>query len=52
MTAVIGLDNFAQLSITDQTAGALSFAQITFGGNSINVVGVAAAQFDAGDFLL
>jgi Ca2+-binding RTX toxin-like protein len=52
MTAVTGLNTFDQLTITDNTFGGGIFAQITFSGNSINVVGVTAAQLDTADFLL
>jgi hypothetical protein len=53
MTAVSGLDNFSQLTITDRTTPqGLAFADVAFGGSNIFVVGVLAAQLTGVDFLL
>jgi Ca2+-binding RTX toxin-like protein len=52
LTAVTGLNTFSQLSITDQVSGALHYADVSFGGNHIFVVGVSASQLTQADFVL
>jgi Ca2+-binding RTX toxin-like protein len=52
LTAVTGLTDFSQLSITNQSTGLLNYADVSFAGNHIFVVGMTAAQLTAADFLL
>ena len=48
LAAVTGIATLADLTITNVAGGAL----VTFGANSIEVVGVTAAQLDSSDFIL
>ncbi len=48
MRPVAGLNNFAQLTITDAASG----ARVMFNGDSILLLGLTASDLDAGDFLL
>ena len=48
LAAVEGIASLADLTITNVAGGAL----VTFGSNSIEVVGVTAAQLDSSDFIL
>ena len=52
LSQVSGLTSFGQLSITDQTTGTLNYADVSFAGNHIFVVGVSAAQLTAADFVI
>ena len=48
LTAVTGLDSFAQLSIVDVAGG----AEVSFGGNSIVLTSITMQQLTSQDFLI
>jgi Ca2+-binding RTX toxin-like protein len=52
LSAVTGLNTFSQLTITDQATPTFNYADVSFNGNHIFVVGVAAAQLTGADFIL